>query len=184
MLGLVTLTAAAAAAAAAVVITTPLPGNKSATGAECQSWWCPMLLETKHSTLLFGCCKPADNKAPITGQMTRSTDSGKSWTSPIVNNHAGPAVHSETTNTIVMLVRRRTRRRRKLSELRGHLRAVKAARTTSRSTARPTPGKARPARPAWQPQATRCCSAASAPALRLRISARTGPCLPRPRRCR
>ena len=58
-----------------VNITTPLSGNKHATGAECQSWWCPQLLETKHSTLLFGCCKAAARSAPTTGQMTRSTAS-------------------------------------------------------------------------------------------------------------
>eukprot|EP01043_Picozoa_sp_COSAG02_P053919 COSAG02_NODE_6026_length_3863_cov_7.223433_4_plen_317_part_00 len=86
-------------------VTTPLPGNKDATGAECQSWWCPMLLETKHSTLLYGCCKPADEKkGVITGQMVRSTDSGASWTKPIVTAHTGQGVYSATSDTIIMIV--------------------------------------------------------------------------------
>jgi hypothetical protein len=83
----------------------PLPGNKDATGAECQSWWCPMLLETKHSTLLYGCCKPADEKkGVITGQLVRSTDSGQSWTQPTVTTNMGQGVYSATTDTIVMII--------------------------------------------------------------------------------
>ena len=85
-------------------VTTPLPGNKDATGAECQSWWCPMLLETKHSTQLYGCCKPADPKAPVTGQVVRSTDHGESWSKPMVTANAGQGVYSATTDTIVMIV--------------------------------------------------------------------------------
>ena len=86
-------------------IAIPLPGNKDAKGAECQSWWCPMLIETNHSLMLFGCCKPAARTAPITGQMVRSTDSGKSWTKPILTASAGgQSVYSATSDTIVMLV--------------------------------------------------------------------------------
>ena len=96
-------TALLAAAAASVDITTPLPGNHHAKDGECQSWWCPQLLETKHSTLLFGCCK-SPGRGPITGKMARSTDSGKSWTKPIVTNNAASAVYSQTTDTIVMIV--------------------------------------------------------------------------------
>ena len=95
--------AAALLAAAGVTITTPLPGNKDAKGAACQSWWCPQLLETKHSTLLFGCCKSGDGKS-VTGQMTRSTDAGKSWTKPVLSDRAGTGVYSSTTDTIVMLI--------------------------------------------------------------------------------
>lgn len=96
---------AAAAATAGISITTPLPGNKRAQGAQCQSWWCPALLETMNSTLLFGCCKPADDKVGvITGQMARSTDHGKSWGKPVINNHAGQGVYSYTSDTIVMIV--------------------------------------------------------------------------------
>lgn len=85
-------------------VTFPLPGNKDATGGECQSWWCPMLLETKHSTLLYGCCKPADKKGTITSQVVRSTDNGQSWTQPTVTADTGQGVYAATIDTIIMIV--------------------------------------------------------------------------------
>ena len=50
-----------------------------------------MLLETKHSTLLYGCCKPADKKGTITSQVVRSTDNGQSWTQPTVSTGSAAA---------------------------------------------------------------------------------------------
>ena len=85
-------------------MTIGLAGNKGAKGNECQSWWCPMLIETRANvTLLFGCCKlPAPSRS-ITSNMVSSKDGGKTWSEIKELDNLGQAVYSRS-GKLFMLV--------------------------------------------------------------------------------